>query len=558
MHTLGGKSVAIESINSRTLKNMFIAGAKYLESKKKYVDELNVFPVPDGDTGTNMTLTILAAAKEVQNVDEESMAQVAKAISSGSLRGARGNSGVILSQLFRGFAKEIAEYELLDTMIMANALQKGVETAYKAVMKPKEGTILTVARAIADKATELSEYSDDILSSFAEVILYGEEILAKTPDMLPVLKEAGVVDAGGQGLIYILKGAYKVLENNGEIDFEFEIEADEPEVVLQNMHNNGEIIFGYCTEFIITARDSLMVEKETLILRDFLETIGDSIVAVSDDDIIKIHVHTNDPGKALQKGLELGQLINIKIDNMREQHSNKLFEEEQLKKAVKVQERKENGFVVISIGDGLNDIFRSLGADYIVEGGQTMNPSTEDLLNAIEQVNADHIYILPNNKNIILAANQAKELVENKTIHVIPSKSIPQGITAMINFTQGLSPEENAEQMTGCLDDVSTGQVTFAVRDTSLNDQVIHQGDILGIGNDQILAVEKEIDQCVKILMQQLIDAHSGLVTIYYGQEIDGASANALATYIRENYEECEVEVHYGGQPLYYYILSVE
>ncbi len=539
---------------------MFIAGAKYLESKKKYVDELNVFPVPDGDTGTNMTLTILAAAKEVQNVDENSMSQVAKAISSGSLRGARGNSGVILSQLFRGFAKEIGEHEKLDTMIIANALQKGVETAYKAVMKPKEGTILTVARAIADKATQLCQDSDDLLFTFREVILYGEEILDKTPDMLPVLKEAGVVDAGGQGLIYILKGAYKVLENNGVLDFEFEIEADHETVNLQNQKTSEEILFGYCTEFIITARPSVLVEKETLLLRDFLDSIGDSVVAVSDDDIIKIHVHTNDPGKALQKGLLLGDLINIKIDNMREQHSNKLFHESETKAVREPQqkERKENGFVVISIGEGLNEIFKSLGADTLVEGGQTMNPSTEDLLNAIDKVNADHVFILPNNKNIILAANQAKELVENKTIHVIPTKSIPQGIAAMINYTQGQSADENAEQMTQCLEDVSTGQVTYAVRDTSLNDQVIHQGDILGIGNDQILAVEKEIDQCVKALADQLINESSGLVTIYYGQEIDEASAQALATYIQDKYEECEVEMHYGGQPLYYYILSVE
>jgi hypothetical protein len=551
--------VALESIDSKMLKNMFIAGAKYLESKKKYVDELNVFPVPDGDTGTNMTLTILAAAKEVQSVDENSMAQVAKAISSGSLRGARGNSGVILSQLFRGFAKEIGEYEQLDTMIIANAFQKGTDTAYKAVMKPKEGTILTVARAIADKASQMSEDTDDILFVLKETLNHAEAVLAKTPDMLPVLKEAGVVDAGGQGLIYVLYGAYLALQNNGELTFEIE-ETVENEVNLIRQHVSADIEFGYCTEFIINVHPSKVndSEQEALDIRDYLETIGDSIVAVADEDIIKIHVHTNDPGKALQQGLTLGELMNIKIDNMREQHSNIIFEKSEVEQIPKQTEKKETGFVAVSIGSGLSKIFSSLGADYIVEGGQTMNPSTEDILNAIEKVNAAHVFILPNNKNIILAAMQAKDLVENKIIHVIPSKSIPQGITAMINYTQGISPDENEKVMTEHLSDVSTGQLTYAVRDTSINDQTIQQGDILGIGNDEILVVEKDIEQCAKALIHQLINEDSGLVTIYYGQEIEEEKANNLATYIEENYEDCEVEVHYGGQPLYYYLLSIE
>ncbi|PKM95854.1 MAG: dihydroxyacetone kinase [Firmicutes bacterium HGW-Firmicutes-1] len=551
--------MALESIDSKMLKNMFIAGAKYLESKKKYVDELNVFPVPDGDTGTNMTLTILAAAKEVQSVDENSMAQVAKAISSGSLRGARGNSGVILSQLFRGFAKEIGEYEQLDTMIIANAFQKGTDTAYKAVMKPKEGTILTVARAIADKASQMSEDTDDILFVLKETLNHAEAVLAKTPDMLPVLKEAGVVDAGGQGLIYVLYGAYLALQNNGELTFEIE-ETVENEVNLIRQHVSADIEFGYCTEFIINVHPSKVndSEQEALDIRDYLETIGDSIVAVADEDIIKIHVHTNDPGKALQQGLTLGELMNIKIDNMREQHSNIIFEKSEVEQIPKQTEKKETGFVAVSIGSGLSKIFSSLGADYIVEGGQTMNPSTEDILNAIEKVNAAHVFILPNNKNIILAAMQAKDLVENKIIHVIPSKSIPQGITAMINYTQGISPDENEKVMTEHLSDVSTGQLTYAVRDTSINDQTIQQGDILGIGNDEILVVEKDIEQCAKALIHQLINEDSGLVTIYYGQEIEEEKANNLATYIEENYEDCEVEVHYGGQPLYYYLLSIE
>lgn len=553
--------MALESIDSKILKNMFIAGAKYLESKKKYVDELNVFPVPDGDTGTNMSLTIIAAAKEVQNADDNSMAQVAKAISSGSLRGARGNSGVILSQLLRGFSKEISEHHVLDTLIIAHAFQKGVETAYKAVMKPKEGTILTVARAIADKASQLSEDTDDILFVLKETLAHAEAVLAKTPEMLPVLKEAGVVDAGGQGLIYVLKGAYLTLQNNGEIPFDVEEEVvDIVDHRFQKQYATDEIKFGYCTEFIINVRDEKIntSELEAMELRSFLETIGDSIVAVADEDVIKIHVHTNDPGIALQKALGLGELSNIKIDNMREQHSHITFEHNKDDKSDIQKERKENGFVAISIGSGLSKIFSSLGVDYIVEGGQTMNPSTEDILLAIEKVNADHVFILPNNKNIILAAMQAKELVEDKTIHVIPSKSIPQGITAMINYTQGLSAEENEQTMTAHLADVSTGQLTYAVRDTSVNDQAIQQGDILGIGNDQILVVEKEVEKCAKALIHHLINEDSGLVTIYYGEDIDETTANDLATYIQENYEECEVEVHYGGQPLYYYLLSVE
>lgn len=553
--------MALESIDSKILKNMFIAGAKYLESKKRYVDELNVFPVPDGDTGTNMSLTIIAAAKEVQNVDENSMAQVAKAISSGSLRGARGNSGVILSQLLRGFSKEVAEYHVLDTMIIAHAFQKGVETAYKAVMKPKEGTILTVARAIADKALQLAEDTDDLLFVFKETLLHAESVLAKTPDMLPVLKEAGVVDAGGQGLLYVLKGAYLTLQNNGEIPFD--IEEEHIQIIdhtAQSQYITEDIEFGYCTEFIINVQSDKVSksEKEALELREYLESIGDSIVAVADEDIIKIHVHTNDPGLALQKGLAIGALSNIKIDNMRQQHSNIIFEHSLDNKSDVPQERKDKGFVAISIGSGLSKIFSSLGVDYIVEGGQTMNPSTEDILQAIDKVNADHVFILPNNKNIILAAMQARDLVEDKKIHVIPSKSIPQGITAMINYNQELSADENEVTMTTHLADVSTGQLTYAVRDTSVNDQAISQGDILGIGNDQILVVEKEVEKCAKALIHHLINEDSGLVTIYYGEDIDETTANDLATYIQENYEDCEVEVHYGGQPLYYFLLSVE
>lgn len=559
--------MVIETIDSKTLKNMFIAGAKFLESKKKYVDELNVFPVPDGDTGTNMTLTILAAAKELTNIDETNMQKVAKAISTGSLRGARGNSGVILSQLFRGFAKELTLHDNLDTVILANAMEQGVETAYKAVMKPKEGTILTVAKAAAEKASQLAIDSDDILFVLKETIEYAKEVLSQTPDMLPVLKQAGVVDAGGQGLLYVLQGAYLCLEQGGDFELEFESEDTDIEVNLSFHDTSEEIKFGYCTEFIINANDKLQSENNSLILRDYLETIGDSVVAVADDEIIKIHVHTNDPGKALQQGLLLGELVNIKIDNMREQHSNKIIKNIENNNeetntvnitSNKSAELKEVGFVVVSIGEGLTNIFKNLGADYIVEGGQTMNPSTEDVLKAIENVNAKNVFILPNNKNIILAAMQAKELVEDKNIYVIPTKTIPQGITAMINFDQSQSPEDNANNMESSLEDVITGQITFAVRDTNVDDKEINEGDILGIGDGKILVVGKDLVNTSKELVDSLLDDESELVTVYYGMDVNEEDAESLADYIEDNYEDCDVEVHYGGQPLYYYIISVE
>jgi DAK2 domain fusion protein YloV len=555
--------VVIERIDAKTIKNMFISGAKLLESKKKYVDELNVFPVPDGDTGTNMTLTILAAAKEVSNVEDADIKKVAKAMSSGSLRGARGNSGVILSQLFRGFAKEISLHDELDTVILANAMERGVETAYKAVMKPKEGTILTVAKAAAEKATELAVDSDDILFVLKESIKYAEEVLSQTPDMLPVLKQAGVVDAGGQGLVYVLKGAYIYLSEGEDADILLEEETSNVPVNVVTDNTQGEIEFGYCTEFIINVFDENESENNAIELRNYLQTIGDCVVAVADDDIIKIHVHTNNPGKALQKGLSLGELVNIKIDNMRQQHNSIMFPEEkdnskQQENNLELQEEKENGFIAVSIGEGLTDILKKLGADYIVEGGQTMNPSTEDLINAIEQVNAKNIFILPNNKNIILAANQCVELVQDKNVFVIPTVSIPQGITAMINFNQGQSLDANVSNMIESIEDVSTGQITFAVRDTSIDDKSINEGDILGIGNGKILVVEKELEKTAKELAEQLINEESELITLYYGKEIIKEDADKLAEFIEDKYDNCDVEVHYGGQPLYYYIMSVE
>jgi DAK2 domain fusion protein YloV len=553
--------VAIEYIDSTMLKEMFLSGAKYLESKKAYVDELNVFPVPDGDTGTNMSLTILSAAKEVNNSNYNNMKEVAKAISSGSLRGARGNSGVILSQLLRGFAKVIKDYDEIDTLVLAKALQQGVETAYKAVMKPREGTILTVARETAERAATLAVDSNDIEFVIRETITYANEVLQKTPDMLEVLKQAGVVDAGGQGLLYVFEGALKSLELGREVDFDVVIEESNTEINNSNLSkiSTEDIKFGYCTEFIINANNAQESESEGLNLRNYLETIGDSIVVVADEDIIKVHVHTNNPGSALQKALELGELVNIKIDNMREQHTSKVIAQEETQEVVVAQqERKEIGFVAVSIGEGLNEIFSGLGIDYIIEGGQTMNPSTEDVLNAINKVNADNIYILPNNKNIILAAKQASELCEDKNVIVIPSKSIPQGISAMISFEHDKGVEDNTKNMEESMTYVSTGQLTFAVRDTNIDDKDIKEGDILGIGNDKILTVEKELDIAAKELVNRLIDEESELVTVYYGKEVDEDVADEFGEYIEENYEDCDVEVHYGGQPLYYYILSVE
>ncbi len=553
--------MAIERVSPKMLKSMFIAGAKYLESKKKYVDELNVFPVPDGDTGTNMTLTILAAVKEVQKADSDDIAAIAKAISSGSLRGARGNSGVILSQIFRGFCKEISANDELDTVVLANALQKGADTAYKAVMKPKEGTILTVIRELAEKAMELCVDNDDIMDVFEQVIDHGEATLQYTPELLPVLKQAGVVDSGGQGLMYVLRGAYMALEAGEDYVVEFEVDETEAEVGMVLQQSPEDIKFGYCTEFIINVHNDYESEREAMALRTYLDTIGDSIVAVADDDIIKIHVHTNDPGLALQKGLSIGELSNLKIDNMREEHANRLVSEAEISGAeveVVPAELKDYGFVVISIGEGLTEIFKGLGVDHVVEGGQTMNPSTEDILNAVAKVHAKHVYILPNNKNIILAAEQAKDIVEDKVIHVIPTTTIPQGISAMIGFEPSAEPETNEENMTEAIDEVVSGQVTFAVRDTVIEEHEIKEGDILGIAEGKICAVEPNIDDSVKKLFDNLIDEDSELVTIYYGSDIEEATASQLAEDIEDKYEDIEVEVHYGGQPLYYYLISVE
>ena len=555
----------VSTINAAVFAKMFLAGAKNLEAKKEWINELNVFPVPDGDTGTNMSMTIMSAAKAVSELENPTMKELAKAISSGSLRGARGNSGVILSQLFRGFTKVIAEYDELDVVILTEAMQKAVETAYKAVMKPKEGTILTVAKGAANKALELCDDTDDIVFFVDEVIKEADHVLSKTPDMLPVLKQAGVVDSGGQGLVQVLKGGYDSLIGK-EIDYSIEGSAASAGVMKITAETEADIKFGYCTEFIIVLNQPL-TEKQEHEYKNFLESIGDSIVVVADDEIVKTHVHTNDPGLAIQEALKHGSLSKIKIDNMREEHQEKLIKDaEKLAKEQKEEEtkeekteepRKEMGFISVSIGAGVNEIFNGLGVDYIIEGGQTMNPSTEDMLNAIDHVNADNIFILPNNKNIVLAANQAASLVEDKKIIVIPTKTIPQGITALINFIPDQSAEENAERMTEELENVKTGQVTYAVRDTVIDDKEIKQGDYMGIGDKSILAVGKDIKSTTEDMVAEMIDEESAIICIYYGEEVT-EEANALGAALEEKYPEVEVEIHFGGQPIYYYVISVE
>lgn len=549
---------------------MFLAGARNLESKKEWINELNVFPVPDGDTGTNMTLTIMSAAKEVAALENLTFETLAKAISSGSLRGARGNSGVILSQLLRGFTKVVRSEKEINTTILTAAFQKAVETAYKAVMKPKEGTILTVARGGAERAAELLEANPDIElhELLAESVARCEEVLEQTPEMLPVLKEAGVVDSGGQGLLQVLKGALDCFEGK-EVDYEVEAAPSSPDTAsaAAGVSSQEEIRFGYCTEFIIMLEKEYTQQTE-LEFKSFLESIGDSIVVVSDDGIVKVHVHTNDPGLAIQRALTYGSLTRMKIDNMREEHQEKVIREAERAQAAQQKqeetpqeqpkELKETGFISVSIGDGIADIFRDLGVDYLIEGGQTMNPSTEDMLNAIEQVNAKNIFILPNNKNIILAANQAKELTEDKNIIVVPTKTVPQGITAVINYVPEKSPEENAALMEEEIARVKTGQLTYAVRDTHIDDKTIKAGDIMGVGDHAILAVGREIDDVAMDTLAQMVDEESELISIYYGEDMKEEEAETLRVRVEESYPDCDVELNFGGQPIYYYIISVE
>ena len=563
----------ITTINTELVAKMFLAGAKNLDAKKEWINELNVFPVPDGDTGTNMSMTIMSAAREVSALEKPEMKALAKAISSGSLRGARGNSGVILSQLFRGFTKVIAEYDEINVQILSDSFQKAVETAYKAVMKPKEGTILTVAKGMSDRALELCDDTEDLVYFCEEVIKEGDRVLDLTPEMLPVLKQAGVVDSGGQGLMQVMKGAMDALLGK-EVDYTIEgaetiKKAPESTGTSYNIEAqaNQEIKFAYCTQFLIMLDTPITLQQENE-FKSYLETIGDSIVVVADDEIVKVHVHTNDPGLAMQRGLTYGSLTTIIIENMKLERDEKIsaLKEKEMQSAGIPEEKeekpaeppKEMGFISVSIGEGINEIFKGLGVDYIIEGGQTMNPSTEDMLNAIEKVNAKTVFILPNNKNIILAANQEESLVEDKKIIVIPTKTIPQGITALINYIPDSTPEDNEQRMSSEISMVKTGQVTYAVRDTVIDDKEIKQADFMGIGDSGILSVGQNLEPTVMDMMKQLVDEDSAIVSIYYGEDTKEEDANALGEKIGEAFPDVEIEVHYGGQPIYYYVISVE
>ena len=565
------------TIDAKSFQKLFLAGANRINSRKDYINELNVFPVPDGDTGTNMSLTILAAAKEVGAVEEPTMATICKAISNGSLRGARGNSGVILSQLFRGFTKAVSKADSLGKDEITAGFTRAVETAYKAVMKPKEGTILTVAKGMADKAEELVDEDMDVIEFCEAIVAYGYEVLSKTPDMLPVLKEAGVVDSGGQGLMEVLQGIVDALTGKvTEIEVPAEAASMSSAVISAPKADisTADIKFGYCTEFIILLDKPLTKEDEKGLKKFFL-SIGDSLVLVADEEICKVHVHTNHPGQAFEKALTFGALSNMKIDNMRLEHQEKLIkdaeneaarqrqqeaEEEKLnaQEAAKAQPAKEVGFIAVSAGEGLTDIFKGLGVDYLIEGGQTMNPSTEDMLNAIDQVNAKNIFILPNNKNIILAAEQARDLTEDKKIVVLPTKTIPQGISAMIGYMPEASVDENTENMKDSYQDIASGQVTYAVRDTSIDGKEIHNGDIMGINDGGIAAVGKDLMETTIELLSTMVDEDSELICLYYGADVSKQDADALSDEIEEKFPECEVEVNFGGQPIYYYMISVE
>ena len=570
--------MGLNIIDAQMLSKMFLAGAKNLEHKKEWINELNVFPVPDGDTGTNMSMTIMSAAKEVAAISEPSMASLAKAISSGSLRGARGNSGVILSQLFRGFSKVISEYDEINVAILASACEKAVETAYKAVMKPKEGTILTVAKGAAKRANDLAVAGEKDLEIFiSEVIKEAEVVLSQTPEMLPVLKQAGVVDSGGQGLVEVLKGAYDAFLGK-ELDLTIEAapaKSTNKGTMSPNIEAQAqaEIKFCYCTQFLIMLSKPFNIKQE-MDFKEYLESIGDSIVVVADDEIVKVHVHTNDPGLAMQKALLYGSLTTIIIENMRLERDEKVSDmmekemqqptigkesvNEQNSQTAVSAEHKDTGFIAVSIGDGMNEIFQSLGVDYIIEGGQTMNPSTEDMLNAIDQINADNIFIFPNNKNIILAANQAKELTEDKNIIVIPTKTVPQGITAIINYVPDISIEENEAVMTQEAQNVATGQVTYAVRDTMIYNKEIHQGDFMGIGDKGILSVGTDLQNVAFEMVSEMMKDDYELISIYYGADISEEQAEELVTRIQNEFSSCDVELQYGGQPIYSYVVSAE
>ena len=558
--------MALNTVDAKLLAKMFLAGAKNLENKKEWINELNVFPVPDGDTGTNMTMTIMAAAKEVAKMDDPDMVSLCKAMSSGSLRGARGNSGVILSQLLRGLTKVVKEYDEVTLPVFAAAFEKAVETAYKAVMKPKEGTILTVAKGISDKAKELVESGcDDLEVFFGEVLEHGDYVLSQTPEMLPVLKQAGVVDSGGQGLMEVLKGAVDAYLGK-EIDFSVETPMVSINATsVEDGFSEEDIKFGYCTEFIIMLNRPFNIKTE-MDFKAYLESIGDSIVVVADDDIVKVHVHTNDPGMAIQKALMYGALSNMKIDNMRLEHQEKVVkmnekaeaQAAETDQAAPAEPRKDIGFVTVAAGEGMTEIFKSLGVDVVISGGQTMNPSTDDIVNAINAVNADCVFVLPNNKNIILAANQAQYLIEDKKVVVIPTKTIAQGITAVINYVPDMAVEENEAVMIEEMGRVKTGEVTYAVRDTQIDDKEIRQGDYMGIGDKGILSVGPDMNKVIFEMVDEMVDDETELISVYYGEEVTEDAAEAIRETIANKYASCDVELQYGGQPVYYYVISAE
>lgn len=553
-----------EFLDGAKLKLMFLSAAQFLETNKEIVNELNVFPVPDGDTGTNMSLTMLSAARELKAVDSNEMNQVVEAITKGSLKGARGNSGVILSQLIRGFAKVLKNEEKITTVKFAEALQAGSATAYKAVMKPAEGTMLTVARVTAEEAVKLAAYINNFEVFYDSLIDVAKDTLDKTPEMLPVLKQAGVVDSGGMGIVYIMMGQAQALDD----DFDLEAPLEQLDLVMSSGHTaspgfvsspaamaDESIEFGYCTEFIIKNLFPYVREEDTDKLKSKLERLGDSIVVVGDDEFIKVHFHTNMPGKALQLALRFGELSNIKIDNMREQHHH-LNSFETPSDTID-EPQKEVGLVSVSIGEGIANIFKDLSADFIIEGGQTMNPSIEDILNAVDNVNAKEVFVLPNNKNIVLSANQAAEISE-KTIHVIPTKTIPQGLAALIAFNSEISAEENVSSMIRAVDHVKSGQVTYSIRDSQVNGHQIKEGDIMGIAEGEIEVVDKEISKVTKQLLDKMLSDEVEIVTILYGADAKEEDTEDISSYLSVNYPDVDIELLSGGQPLYYYIISAE
>lgn len=542
-------------IDGAMLKQMLLSAAQFLEDNKETVNALNVFPVPDGDTGTNMSLTMQSAAKEILALKTDKLGEVAKALSKGSLKGARGNSGVILSQLFRGFAEFLKDYEQVDTVQFAKALMGGSDKAYKAVMKPVEGTMLTVARVTAEKSVKIANETKDFTDFFTRILDVAKDTLDNTPNLLPVLKQAGVVDSGGMGVLYIMMGAANALDEDFDLDISSFDAKDISLPSFSDTDSSQSIEFGYCTEFFIKNLHPYIKDEDIEKLKQKLERLGDSIVVVGDMDLIKVHFHTNMPGKGLQLGLRFGELSNIKIDNMREQHSHNM-EYAELAMADNSPE-KDFGILSVAMGEGIANLFKDLNADYIIEGGQTMNPSIEDILNAANKVRAKEIFILPNNSNIVLSAKQAAEL-SDKPIHVIPTKSIPQGLAALIAYNPELPIDENNNLILKAIEQVKTGQVTYAVRDSNFDNQQIQEGDFMGLSNGTIMAVGKDIETVTQDLLKHMVDEDDEIITLLYGKDATEETTNQILAFLEDTYPDIEVELLDGGQPLYYYIISVE